>query len=138
MSTRCQIGFYKSATQPLNKPEALIYRHPDGYPGKPDGEKDTADWGVLSDLVPFCREFQVHRGMDDIPYLACRTLERLMLEHGTRDQYLSYGISNPNDGLHGDEAYYYAVSPGLVRVWKTGWDQDLAKLGKPLKSIVIA
>ena len=31
MSTRCQIGFYESADQPLDAPTALIYRHCDGY-----------------------------------------------------------------------------------------------------------
>ena len=33
MSTRCQIGFYAQGNDNLLKPDALLYRHSDGYPG---------------------------------------------------------------------------------------------------------
>jgi hypothetical protein len=49
MSTCCQIGFYEPDNFDLLKPDALLYRHSDGYPG--------GNGGVLAEIVPFLRVF---------------------------------------------------------------------------------
>lgn len=37
MSTRCQIGIYIAKPKDLNKFEALLYKHCDGYPDTDQG-----------------------------------------------------------------------------------------------------
>ena len=127
MSTRCQIGFYRKDEKDLNKWEALIYRHSDGYPE-----------GVLPELLPFLKWFDKARGMSDTEYVSARCLQYLcnsydgmtweMAEKFThvKDQIskdftgvLGYGICN---GFHGDIEYFYAVYPKKVVVYSCGWD----------------
>lgn len=97
MSTRCNIGFYdqKPASDELDsKVEAMIYRHSDGYPE-----------GVLSEIMPFLKEWDTKRGMSDTEYTAARLLAYLCDLHKGE---LGYGISKER---HRDIAFYYAVYP---------------------------
>lgn len=94
MATRAHIAFYETTSQQLDHPNALLYRHCDGYPED-----------VLADLVPFLRRFDRERGLDDIEYAAARLLHH-MIEQNAPDGTLGYGIS---DTLHGDIEYLYAV-----------------------------
>ena len=105
MSTRCQIGFYDSMEKDLEKYEALIYRHSDGYPE-----------GVLPDIVPFLKEFSSDRGMTDIEYCSARLLQHLTnLYDAYAKNFLGYGISN---SFHGDIEYFYAIcSNGVINIY---------------------
>jgi hypothetical protein len=117
MSTRCQIGFYETAEQPLSQPTALIYRHSDGYP-------ETED-GVLAALLPWACAFHHERGLDDAEYAAARGLVALIRAAGALDSCLGYGICG-NAHLHGDIEYYYRVDPTGITVYDAGnneWDQ---------------
>lgn len=122
MSTRCQIGFYqtKPTKKTLLEPDALIYRHSDGYPK-----------GVLPELLPIIREFHSKRGLDDTEYASGRTLQALcnqydmnMTKWGYKTDFLGYGIAKD---FHGDIEYYYAVSPESVRVYSVSipWDKPI-------------
>ena len=105
MSTRCQIGFYRAGAK-LDRYEALIYKHHDGYPE-----------GVLPLLTKFCKEFQAARGLDDVEYAAAQYLYELILDvqgPGPRD-YPFFGISN---AFHGDTLFYYAVYPDRIEVYE--------------------
>lgn len=117
MSTRAHIAFYDQQDQPLDRPSILIYRHSDGYPT-----------GVLPDIVPFLQWFDARRGLADSEYAAARLLQHLCNQY---DQHsaafnailgkipeetpftgtLGYGIC-PDNRLHGDIEYLYAVMPG--------------------------
>jgi hypothetical protein len=121
MATRAHIGFYQQPDQPLDRPSILLYRHSDGYPT-----------GVLPDIVPFLHWFEAKRGLADSEYAAARLLQHLCNRY---DQYsapvsdsrgtlpkatpftgtLGYGIC-PDNRLHGDIAYLYAVRPGQLVV----------------------
>ena len=136
MSTRCQIGFYEQEEKDLNKFEALIYRHSDGYP---DGEH-----GVLAAIMPFLHWWQKGRGVMDFEYCSARLLQYLcnkydgyskaigetMSEAGAIfspekiEEFtgtLGHGISN---AFHGDIEYLYAVRPNRVEVYKVGYEGD--------------
>jgi len=67
MSTRCQIAFYdrrpRGEKSIMEKWEALVYRHSDGYPE-----------GVMPELVPFLRRWMKVRGWD-LEYCAARLLQ---------------------------------------------------------------
>ena len=99
MSTRCQIGFYVPENSNLLKPDALLYRHSDGYPGTTSGSK----YGVLTDLVPFLKLFHKRRGLDDTEYAAAWTLHHLIdchvrhvMDH--REKFASAKVYYPDDG----------------------------------------
>jgi hypothetical protein len=111
MSTRCQIGFYATAEQPLDQPSALIYRHSDGYP--------TTRHGVLAALIPWAQAFAVERGLEDAEYAAARGLVALMRAADLLDACTGYGICGDH-GLHGDTAYYYRVDPTGITVYDAG------------------
>lgn len=129
MSTRCQIGIYEKKETDLTNFEALLYRHSDGYP---DGEH-----GVLAAIVPFCKFYHKARGMNDTEYLAARLLQYLCNEY---DKAMSkYEQITPKiDGLqytgllgngiskvfHWDIEYFYAISPGLIRVYETPFESE--------------
>jgi len=98
MSTRCQIGFYPYEDTPLEKWDALIYRHFDGYPD-----------GVLPDIVPILKDFNKNRGLDDTEYASAWLVAKL------KDDYLNIGVSNQ---FHGDIEYYYAVYPNRIEVYE--------------------
>jgi len=89
MSTRCQIGFYETKESKLSAPEALIYRHGDGYPE-----------GVIPDIVPILKEFHVGRGLSDIEYASAWLVAKL------KTDFLNIGICKE---YHSDIEYYYAV-----------------------------
>lgn len=131
MSTRCQIGFYEQGNNDLLKPDALLYRHSDGYPGTPDG----AEPGVLADLVPFLKLFHQRRGLDDTEYAAGWTMHHLVQSHvehmiqwrkemgETDDRFwpadgrncIGYGICKD---FHGDIEFYYAVQGPTLKVYR--------------------
>ncbi len=117
MSTRCNIAFYESSSQPLADHTALIYRHSDGYPG--------SDSGVLASLVPFLKTYE---RLGDAEYVAARALQKMTNDYdaeaarrggcarpgGTRTAgtpgcsqgVLGYGIS---DTISSDIDYLYVV-----------------------------
>lgn len=133
MSTRCQIGFYSTKEAKLEEFEALIYRHSDGYPGNPE----KGEYGVLQDIIPFLEWWHVNRGMDDVEYLSARLVQWLCNEYdgislinhySQAEDIKKYGFTGESDhgicnNFHGDIEYYYAISPGLVRVYDVGWDE---------------
>jgi hypothetical protein len=103
MSTRCQIAFQSS---PEAAPDAIIYRHGDGYP-------DT-DFGVLADLNRFFEAVEAQcsdRRFDDPEYLAAKYVVWDALGQPSRAEgkplaFTSLGIST---GRHGDISYFYRV-----------------------------
>ena len=96
MSTRCQIGFYSEDGEDLSLFSAMLYRHCDGYP---DGNGVMAD--MKRDLGAMSRD-----ELRDAEFAAAAFIEKS--KPGT------YGVTT---GLHGDEPYYYAVSPKRIRVF---------------------
>lgn len=74
MSTRCQIGIYDGNDQPLEKFEALLYRHSDGYPS-----------GVLPDIMPFLAWWSKGRGMSDTEYVSARLMQYLCNKYDGND-----------------------------------------------------
>lgn len=107
MSTRCQIGFYEPETEDLNKWEALIYRHSDGYP-------DT-EHGVVATIKPILDDFNTNRGLDDLEYASAWLVAKL------KGGYLNIGICKD---FHGDIEYYYAVYPDKLEVYQVKWDAE--------------
>jgi len=128
MSTRCQIGFYNNEKDPIDKPEALIYRHSDGYPGDLENE-----WGVLQDIVPFLKWFKAARGLNDTEYVAARLLQWLCNQYDGFVQMkvpydfekkpftgtLGHGISKE---FHDDIEFYYRVYPDVLEVYDIDFD----------------
>lgn len=134
MSTRSQIGFYEEKEQDLQNFQALIYRHSDGYPGKPDG----SEYGVLAEIIPFLKQFS---RSSDTEYCSARLLQYLTNLHDKiglewiktkgythmESQFgltgsLGYGICK---AFQGDIEYFYAVKGGKsVQVYEIGWDGD--------------
>jgi hypothetical protein len=120
----------------LLKPNALIYKHSDGYPLEKTNEGEK--YGMLVDLPPFLRKFNKLRGLDDAEYAAAQTLYFLIKksnEHRIawnkeckkhklyvnespqereRYNFLGYGIDNV---FHGDIEYYYAVRGNELEVY---------------------
>jgi len=129
MSTRCQIGFYEQENNNLLKPDALLYRHSDGYP-------DT-NYGVLTDLVPFLNLFHQRRGLNDTEYAAAWTMHHLIELHVSRSKELREKMSSgkeyfPEDGkdcigygvcknFHGDIDFFYAVQGTMLKVFEVHW-----------------
>jgi len=105
MSTRCQIGFYETGETNLEKWEALLYRHSDGYP--------ESEHGVISTIKPILDDFQANRGLDDLEYASAWLVAKL------KTDYLNIGISN---GFHGDIEYFYAIYPDKMVVYETPTD----------------
>ena len=133
MSTRCQIGILGDVKADKAKPEVLLYRHSDGYPGTVDGK----EYGVLADIVPFLLDFNKRRGItNSVDYCGAWLMHHLIsksIEHmrafnvrlakatgkpveGNEIDYLGYGIDGDKQ-FHGDIEYYYAVYPDRVEVW---------------------
>lgn len=115
MSTRCQIGFYESKEQRLDKPNAIIYRHSDGYP-------DT-EHGVLAALLPWAKKFNAERGLTDSEYAAARGLVALIVASDHLESNLGYGICGDHQ-LHGDHEFYYRVDPHAITVYKRNESGD--------------
>lgn len=128
MSTRSQIGFYKTKESNIAKPDAFIYRHSDGYPGTENG----SEYGVLADIIPFLKWFKNARGIADTEYCSARLLQwlcnhydgfvRFQMPYDEKEPLtgvLGHGISN---GFHGDIEYYYRVYPNVVEVYETPYD----------------
>jgi hypothetical protein len=124
MSTRCQIGFYETAEQPLHRPSALIYVHDGGAPDTPHG--------VLEALLPWAEYFHTERGLENAEYAgaqalaaiirydeACITLSPRAGYDRQRDDTAGYGICG-DCALHGDIEYYYRVDPSSVTVYAAG------------------
>ena len=132
MSTRCQIGFYERNEKDLNKWEALIYRHCDGYPKE-----------IIPDIEPFLRWFKTERGnISEIEYVSCRLLQYLCNKSDQAEKELLQEIGHePKTGLtgttgfcickefHGDIAYYYAIYPKEIVVYEVS-DDDCNKWNK--------
>lgn len=100
MATRSHLAFYETPAQPLDQPNALIYRHWDGYPE------------AVLPLVSYLAEFEQRRGMRDVEYLAARTLGHF-LNLSDPDGVLGYGIA---DSFHGDIECVYAIYGGTRQV----------------------
>lgn len=133
MSTRCQIGIYENAEQSISNPNALLYKHCDGYP---DGDN-----GMVALLMPFLKAFKAGRGISDTEYLPARLIQYLCntsdadmrassLNRDITDIYvfLSYGVCQPHD-FHGDIEFFYRIhsGPDELRVYKCVWDMDPSK-----------
>jgi hypothetical protein len=118
MSTRTQIGFYEEEGYKIGKGQvALIYKHCDGYPA-----------GVLPQLMPFLHKF-FRAWPGNVEYAAARTLQ-IFMDKQDKDgmggpKFLGYGICN---ALHGDIAYFYAVLPTKVDVYKMTYGSDTPTL----------
>lgn len=138
MSTRCMLGFYESQETDLEKHQALLYRHSDGYPQ-----------GVLPEITPFLSWWIGTPWIGiDIEYCAARLLQYLCNEHdrgfkrsweelrGESEGYtgkLGYGIANE---FHGDIEYYYAIFPDRIDVYQTAFDSRLSEW-KRIESVPI-
>jgi hypothetical protein len=151
MSTRCQIGFYEEENTDLLKPDILLYRHSDGYPGTVNGKK----YGVLTDLVPFLKLFHKRRSLIDIEYAAAWTLHHLISIHveNAKDYYKDHpnyqkhqehkdGIDCLENGIckefHRDIEYYYAVQGAKLTVYEVNLFKEISlKHFKRIKTIVI-
>lgn len=105
MSTRCQLGFYRSAEQSLDTPDAVIYQHCDGYPE-----------GVLPTLLKWAKDFNKQRGLGDAEYAAARCLVALIIAANGLEDVIGFGISDTRQ-LHSDIEYYYRVDPSGVTVY---------------------
>ncbi len=106
MSTRCQIGIYNNKEVNNHDFVALLYRHTDGYPD-----------GILPDIKPFLKEFDIERGCEDTEYLAARLLQYLCNKHDLhKKDFIGLGICND---FHEDIEYFYKISPHLIEVYKT-------------------
>ena len=126
MSTRCNIGFYVADADPIKKPEALLYKHSDGYPD-----------GVLPELIPFVKEFKSKRGHDP-EYLAARYMQYLgnlydgvdlsdpemrkflSTFHKYKDGDLVAGVLGLGicNVIHCDIEYFYAVYCDVIKVYE--------------------
>lgn len=139
MSTRSQIGIYDGNDQPVEKYEALLYRHSDGYPS-----------GVLPDIMPFLSWWSKGRGINDTEYVSARLLQYLANKfdqnsigfheqmkgkfppHAQQEQEIKdtkeftgiygHGICNK---FHWDIEYFYAIAPEGVTVYECG---DMEKM----------
>lgn len=115
----------------LEGSKPMLYRHCDGYPGKPDG----SEYGVLADLVPFLQRFKKERGWDP-DYLLARMTQALTNAHAP-DGCLSYGIDL---AMHGDEEFIYVIKKDFsveVRAAKREfWDAPTLKNTKLLETVV--
>jgi hypothetical protein len=120
MSTRCQIGIYKTGDCPIDQPASLVYKHSDGYPE-----------GVLPLLEPFLARFAAARRLEDTEYLVAWLLFEFMLDHrkwsdkykkknpSTGDTYSFTGFGICGDkAIHGDIEYYYRVDPDKVQIFR--------------------
>ncbi|MFA6089984.1 MAG: hypothetical protein WC755_09070 [Candidatus Woesearchaeota archaeon] len=103
MSTRCQIGFSDKDNNDFMKPNALLYRHSDGYP--------EGNSGVLKLLIPTICLFQKRRGMDDVEYMSAWVMYHL-IQH--QIQCTGFGIC---EDFHGDIEYYYHIKGNFLSVY---------------------
>ena len=144
MATRCQIGFYETDTQPVDKPSVIIYKHWDGYPSVYDDQKKTAhpNQGMIPLLLPFLKDFQDARGIDDLEYCAAWMLHYMIdiqikrnLKHsadknskkfGGRD-FVSYGVCARDHVFHDDIDWFYRITPTNLFVHFHRWKQPPAR-----------
>jgi hypothetical protein len=135
MSTRCQIGFYRSEQSKIHRPHrpyALLYKHSDGYPDH-----------TLPLLVDILAKFEARRGLDDDEYLpawvswflinnsveARKETVREAKERGFSELSYQDGISCLGHGLcfdkkfHGDIEFYYRITPEKLHVYEVGFDK---------------
>jgi len=147
MSTRCQLGVYKSQDTPLEEWEVLLYRHSDGYPGKEDG----SEVGVLPDIIPFLKRFDKERGIGDLEYCGAwlmhhlieghiRDLKKFLKErpelHGKNKggkDFLGHGICKD---FHVDIEYFYKIYPSGVDVFEVGYEKPPSEW-KRIKRILL-
>ncbi len=135
MSTRCQIAFYESSRALVQNWKTMLYKHGDGYPE-----------GVLPTLLPFLKDFDNKRGLDDYEYAAAWCLyefcdkHRTWLKENDRDdsekKYLSHGICKE---FHWDIEYMYMVSPTRIKVLKVNNFDEIndRPVGKVIENIPI-
>ena len=152
MSTRCQIGIYrndrdiKDDKSIMKKSVVLLYRHSDGYPGI-IGKGKNGKMGVIPDILLFINEFIKVRGYD-IEYMGACLIAYLKYWHcgrkaidrkvtyyrpgeymelnGFEISPLGHGIS---DNFHWDIAYYYAITPSAITVYKVNVGEKQGKNG---------
>lgn len=99
MSTRAQIGVYKTEEQKPADGDVFIYRHNGGYPE-----------GILEEIVKTCEYMAKARGFDH-NYLQARLTATMC---ATRPGCQSVGIGTL---LGQDIDYFYHVSPAKVQVF---------------------
>lgn len=133
MSTRCQIGFYKSKEKKLQDFEVLIYRHSDGYPGKVDKDGKEIDYGVLADILPFLKWWKKARGLSDLEYVSARLLQYLCNKYDKQSKKICREIKSTYDGneqftgilghgickeFHWDIEYFYKIYPDAIEIYE--------------------
>ena len=127
MSTRCQIGIYEADSNISTDVDittnwqVLLYRHSDGYPD-----------GVVSDVLPFLKEFIKKRGYD-IEYMGACLIAYLKHWHcgqKVTDRAYREGHIKVNDfecdplchgiskDFHSDIEYFYAITPSNLIVFE--------------------
>lgn len=143
MSTRCQIGFYETDQQDLNKPTVLLYRHSDGYPTYNSDKGILLTHGMIPILLDFLKDFRDRRGLDDMEYMPAWLLHHMIQAHVVghvsfkkrfaalkkknkeepdkprpdddgRDM-LGYGVCGGH-GFHSDIEWFYRVTPTTLSV----------------------
>lgn len=143
MSTRCQIAFVEFQGADIDSPQALIYRHSDGYPS-----------GVLPDIMPFLGWWNERRGVNDIEYCSARLLQYLCnkydgyrLEMSKEFKHLKDDIEEQKGftgelghgickGYHSDIEYLYVIHPQGVDVFEVPHDLNWSD-PKPIGSKVV-
>lgn len=133
MSTRAQIGVYKSKNDKLEDYESCFYKHWDGYPD-----------GVLPVIVPLLKRFDGQRGMNDTEYCSAWLLWSLVNDHVKNRIELNENKEltlnerfHPKDGIdglgygvccrhgfHGDIEFFYKVYPSAVDVYECHYSDD--------------
>lgn len=111
MSTRCQIAFYERVRQKYTNPDAIIYKHCDGYPS-----------GILPTVIAFLIDFKNHRGTIEPEYASAWLLYEFMRMHRSycrkakTMKYSKYIDSGICKRFHGDIRYLYCIYPDRVEV----------------------
>ena len=120
MSTRAQIGIYKSSKKKISKPDVLLYKHSDGYPD-----------GVIPIIEPFLKRFDAERGIADTEYcgawlshaLVEESIENMKKWFPKKDgkSFLGHGICK---NFHEDIEYFYRVYPNTIEIYETKFDSN--------------
>lgn len=143
MSTRCQMAVYKNANSKIRNGDVFIYRYSDGYPGNEDG----SEYGVLSVIVPFLRQFNKARGIDDGEYCTARLLQYLCNESDAVINGINMELGRENGmhttgygvdtALHADIEYFYHISPEKVQVFECRLGDTGAEIGKKVHEVLL-
>lgn len=126
MSTRCQIGIYRSKDTSIDQPEVLLYRHCDGYPK-----------GVLPDMKEFLNWWHKGRGISDTEYTGARLIQFMCNQADKQSEEFKASMSLNNQSekgltgeigygickeFHGDIEFFYKIYPNAIEVYRTPYD----------------